>query len=140
MIFEDKYFRKMKFSLEQVEKYITSADKDIKIASTTNDPDIKFQFAYNALIKLGIAAIASRDYKVSSRAGHHIKIIEKASEILKYKDVLIYGNQMRKTRNTELYDGGVLITKKQADEYAQFIKVLRNRIGIVLKKKENRLL
>lgn len=121
MEFEDKYFKKFNFSRKQVEKYLNSALKDLNIAKESKITEVKFQFAYNSFIKLGIALIACCGYKVSSRTGHHRKIIEKMAEILNDKDILIYGNEMRKIRNTELYDGGVFITDKQAEEYLNFI-------------------
>jgi len=119
--FEDKYFKKFNFSKKQVQKYLDSALKDIKIAKEAEIAEVKFQFAYNSFIKLGIALVACHDYRVSSRIGHHTKILEKLSKILGDKDILIYGNEMRKTRNKELYDGGVIITDKQAEEYLDFI-------------------
>jgi hypothetical protein len=139
MIFEENYFKAMKFSNEMLEKYCNSADRDIEIARTSDIPEVKFQFAYNALIKLGTVLIAGNGYKVSSRIGHHIKIIEKASEILGNKEILIYGNQMRKTRNTELYDGGIFITKKQAEEYANFVIDIYNDVRLFLKRKRGKL-
>ncbi|MCG2701251.1 MAG: hypothetical protein V1825_03625 [Candidatus Falkowbacteria bacterium] len=118
--FENNHFKKFDFNDEQIKKYLNSAGKDLNIAKQSYVEEVKFQFAYNALIKLGIALIACYGYRVSSRQGHHIKVIEKISEILKNENVLIYGNQMRKTRNTELYDGGIMITEKQADDYCNF--------------------
>ncbi|HUS50283.1 MAG TPA: hypothetical protein VMZ91_08955, partial [Candidatus Paceibacterota bacterium] len=115
------YFKKFNFSKKQVQKYLDSALKDIKIAEESKIAEVKFQFAYNSLIKLGIALVACRGYKVSSRMGHHTKILEKMSKILGDKNILMYGNEMRKTRNKELYDGGVIITNKQTEEYFDFI-------------------
>jgi len=121
MEFEDKYFKKFNFSRKQVENYLKSALKDLNIAKESKITEVKFQFAYNSFIKLGIALIACRGYKVSSRTGHHRKILEKIAEILNDKDILIYGNEMRKIRNTELYDGGIFISDKQTEEYLNFI-------------------
>lgn len=123
--FENKYFAKLNFSGDQIKKYLNSARKDFKIAKSAAVAEVKFQFTYNAFIKLGISLIACRGYKVKSRAGYHIKILEKMAEILGNKDVLIYGNQMRKTRNTELYNGGsAMITGKQSVEYLNFAEKL----------------
>lgn len=121
MEFEDKYFRKLNFSRKQVEKYLNSALRDLAIAKESKITEVQFQFAYNSFIKLGITLIACSGYKVSSRAGHHIKILEKMSDILKDQNILIYGNAMRKVRNIELYDGGIFITKKQTEEYLNFV-------------------
>ena len=119
--FDNNFFKKFNFTNEQKKKFYDTAFKDINIANESGIQEVKFQFTYNALIKLGITLIACYGYKVSSRRGHHIKIIEQLADILKNEDILGYGNQMRKMRNTELYDGGILITQKQADEYCGFV-------------------
>jgi len=138
--FEDKYFKKFNFSKKQVQKYLDSALKDLKIAEESEIAEVKFQFAYNCFIKLGIVLIACYGYKVSSRMGHHTKILEKMSKILNTKDVLIHGNEMRKTRNKELYDGGVIITNKQAAEYLVFISKIYKSSQKFLKRYFNTLL
>lgn len=121
--FENKYFRKFGFTKNQIKRYVSSAHKDLKIARSASMAEVKFQFTYNSFIKLGISLIACYGYRVKSRSGHHIKILEKASEILKNKNILMYGNQMRKTRNVELYDGGsAMITDKQSGEYFKFVE------------------
>jgi len=132
--FEDNYFQKFDFSRKQVKKYLDSARKDLKIAKESDIVDVRFQFSYNSLIKLGVALIACHGYKVRARVGHHVKILEKISEMLNDENILIYGNQMRKTRNTELYDGGIIITDKRAEEYFDFVLRLADSSGGILKK------
>ncbi|MDP8258217.1 MAG: hypothetical protein P9L90_02165 [Candidatus Aadella gelida] len=61
-----------------------SAQRDLKIAESTNISDVVFKFTYDALIKLGIMLIAKKGYKVRSTAGHHIKILEKLSQVPEY--------------------------------------------------------
>ena len=57
------------------------------------------------------------------------------AEILGNKDILAYGNQMRKTRNTELYDGGsMMITGKQSVEYLNFTEKLFDSSREIFKK------
>lgn len=94
----------------------------MKIAEKYDDPEVRFQFVFNSLIKFGITLIASYGYKVNSRKGHHQKVLEKMSEILNNSDILISSERIRKTRNTDLYDGGTIITEKQSDEYLSFLK------------------
>jgi phage pi2 protein 07 len=131
--FENKYFKEFKFSKKQIDRFIYSATKDLEIAKDSNVPEVQFQFAYNSFIKLGIALVACYGYKVSSRTGHHVKILEKMSEILENKDILIHGNKMRKIRNTELYDGGIIITNKQAGEYFSFVQEIYKTVQRFLK-------
>lgn len=121
IVFEDKYFKKFKYSRKQIDKFFDSAAKDLDIARGSGIPEVRFQFSYNSLIKMGIASIACCGYKVSSRTGHHTKILEKLSEILDKEDIFLYGDKMRKARNTELYDGGIVISEKQAGDYLLFV-------------------
>ena len=85
-------------------------------------PDVVFKFGYDALLKLGIALIAQKGYKIRSKAGHHIKILEKLSQLLQDEDIVILGNKMRQERNINLYDGGFFVGEKDSHEYLEFIK------------------
>jgi hypothetical protein len=104
----------MDFSQRQIENYFISAIKDMKIAEKYDDHEVRFQFIFNSLIKFGITLIAFHGYKVNSRKGHHQKVLEKMSEILGNDDILITSEIIRKNRNTEFYDGGIIITNKQS--------------------------
>lgn len=122
IVFDPKYFVAFKFKPKQTEQYLQAAGRDFKIASRSGEVEVQFQFAYNALIKLGIALISRLGYKVKSRSGHHIKILEKIALILNDKNILSVGNKMRIKRNYDLYGGGVLISEKEASEYINWLK------------------
>jgi len=136
MIFDPKYFKKMDFSQRQIENYFISAIKDMKIAEKYDDPEVRFQFIFNSLIKFGITLIAFHGYKVNSRKGHHQKVLEKMSEILGDDDILITSEIIRKNRNTEFYDGGIIITEKQSEEYLSFLKKVYNLSRSFLSEKD----
>ncbi len=125
--FESNYFKKLKFTESQIQQYFMSAKKSLEIAQQSNIPEVIFKFSYDALIKLGIALIAKRGYKARSVKGHHIKILEKASLLLKNKKINTTGNEMRQKRNIDLYDGGTLISKKDSQAYAEFIQGVFNK-------------
>lgn len=122
--FENNYFRKIKFTDGQIKQYFRAAKRDLNIASESNVPEIVFKFSYDALIKLGIALIAKRGYKVRSAIGHHVKILEKMSQILRNEDIITFGNKMRKDRNFDFYGGGILISQKDSQEYLKFTSSL----------------
>ena len=124
IIFDSKYFQKFEFKRRQTEKYLQAAFRDLKIANQSGVAEVEFQFTYNALIKLGIALISRLGFKVKSRNGHHIKILEKMALILDDKDIYSIGNKMRKKRNADLYEGGVLISEKEAAEYKDWLKTI----------------
>jgi len=128
--FESQYFQKLAFKEEQIDQFVKSALHDLKIAASADIPDVVFKFSYDALIKLGIVLIAKKGHKVRSTTGHHIKILEKLSQILKEEDILVLGNKMRQERNVNLYDGGFFVGDKDSREYLDFIKNIFKKADI----------
>jgi hypothetical protein len=128
--FESQYFQKLAFKEEQTDQFLKSALHDLKIAESSEIPDVIFKFSYDALIKLGIALIAKKGYKIRSTTGHHVKILEKLSQILKEEDILVLGNKMRQERNVNLYDGGFFVGEKDSLEYLEFVKSTFKKAGI----------
>lgn len=119
--FPTDYFQKFDFSRRQLSAYLDSARHQLKIAVDSQVPEVVFEFSYNALIKFGIYLLAEKGYKTRSVPGHHVKILEKMSEILDNEDVLIFGNQMRQERNFNLYDEGRPVSRKETKEFLDFI-------------------
>jgi len=127
MKFDDRYFKHFDFNKEQVDKNLQNALKDFKIAKKDNILEVKFNYTYTSLIKAGIALLSFYKMKIKSVPGHHIKIIEKISNILKNDTIDEIGNVMRSKRNLDFYAGGIEITEKECHEYIDFIeKVLRD--------------
>ena len=128
--FESQHFQKLVFGEEQIEQFLKSALHDLKIAESTDISDVIFKFSYDALIKLGIMLIAKKGYKIRSTAGHHIKILEKLSQLLEDEDIPVLGNKMRQERNANLYDGGFFVGEKDSLEYLEFVKITFKKAGI----------
>ena len=122
MKFNKKDFRKIDFTHEEVEQYMKNARQDMEIAGHSDIPQVKFDFSYKAFIKLGIAAIAKKGFRVTSKRGHHIKIIGKLSELLRDDTIDAVGNTMRGKRNQDFYGGGIEVSEKEAEEYSGFVK------------------
>lgn len=132
-IFESKHFAKFKFTPEQIERYFNNATRDLKIASEDDHLEVKFNYCYNALIKAGIALIAAKGgVKIRSIAGHHVKIIEKMSEILNDEMVMAVGNAMRTKRNEDFYGGGIFISEKESTEYLKYVKDILDKIKLLI--------
>lgn len=89
---------------------------------------MKFNYAYTALIKAGIALLSFYQVKIRSVPGHHVKIIDKMSEILGDDTINDIGNVMRSKRNMDFYSGGIEVTKKECSEYIQFVDNVLIRI------------
>ena len=128
--FASQHFQKLTFQKQQINQFLQSAQHDLKIAKQSEVPDVIFKFSYDALIKLGIALIAKKGYKIRSKAGHHIKILEKLSQLLKDEDVVVLGNKMRQERNVNLYDGGFFVGEKDSLEYLEFVKSTFKKAGV----------
>jgi len=128
--FESQHFQKLAFKDEQIDQFVKSALHDLKIAEESDIPDVVFKFSYDALIKLSIVLIAKKGYKVRSTTGHHVKILEKLSQILKEEDILVLGNKMRQERNFNLYEGGFFVGEKDSLEYLKFVKSTFKKAGV----------
>ena len=128
-------FEKFAFTARQIDQYYKSASRDLKIAQTSDIPEVIFKFSYDALLKLAIAVCAKNNLRVKSRQGHHIELINKLSEIIKDEDVKIIGQEMRSKRNWDLYGGGALISKKEADEFLIWAKKIFKTADVYLYKK-----
>jgi len=123
MQFEDRYFKKLEFSPEQIKQNLDNASRDLHIAKEDSILEVKFNYAYTALIKLGIALLSSRKVKIKSVPGHHVKIIEKAAEILDDSGIATMGNLMRSKRNLDFYGGGIEVTEKECAEFVKFAEL-----------------
>jgi len=135
--FETKFFQKKKFEEKTISKYFRNATKNLGIAIRSKEPEVMFTFSYSALIKIGIVLIAVYGYRVRSRTGHHIKILEKLSQILNNKNIEIIGEKMRKKRNLDLYEGGIIIDLKEAQQYLNFIKEIIEKAEEFLKSQKS---
>jgi hypothetical protein len=82
---------------------------------------VMFRFSYDGLIKLAIAVCAANGLRAKSTAGHHYDLIEKLSVYLNDVNIKVIGNRMRDKRNRDLYDGGIVISEKDANEYLTWI-------------------
>lgn len=138
MEFENKYFKRFKFSEGQIKKYSKNARSDLEIAKKDSFLDVKFNYAYTALIKAGVALLSAYQTKVRSVPGHHIKLIEKVSQILKDESISDIANVMRSKRNLGLYAGGMEVTEKECREYIKFAEETIKKIDLVIKKLEDR--
>ncbi len=113
MAFNEAFFQKHTFPKEEVDRLLTAAEHDLKIASEDSFPEVKFTYAYNALLKGGIALLAMNGVRLRSVPGHHVILIEKLAELLKNPDVRTLGNAMRTKRNIDMYAGGAAIKRKR---------------------------
>ncbi len=132
--FNTKHFQKFSFTNEQSDRFLQNALRDLKIAKEDGIPEVRFTYAYQALLKAGIALLAKNEsLKVRSAPGHHIAVISKMSEVLNDDSINIVGDRMRIKRNKDLYDGGDIVSAKEAEECLKFVEKVLKRIGKLFK-------
>lgn len=124
---DPEFFKKAKFSKIQIAGYLKNAFRDLEIAAKDSFVEVRFTYAYQALIKAGLALLAHEGIKVRALPGHHIRILEAASRILQDPDAFTIGNAMRMKRNEDLYGEGGFVSEKEAEEYLEFVRVLLDR-------------
>ena len=129
---QDRCFTRLKFSREQIEENLANAQRDLKIAKKDNILDVKFNFAYSALIKGGIALLSHSQLRIKSIPGHQAKIIEYLGQVLKDDSIETLGNLMRQKRNQDFYGGGIEVTEKECEEYLSFTEGVLKRIEKLL--------
>jgi hypothetical protein len=132
-------FEKFRFSRKQIEKYHSSAKRDLKIASEADISEVRFRFCYDALLKLAMAVCAENNLRVKSRRGHHIELIKKLSFFLKDEEIEILANEMRSKRNWDLYGGGIIISFKEANEYLNWTKKIFRQAETLVNRNQTRL-
>ena len=132
MKFEDAYFTRFDFTEKQIINNWENALRDLRIAKKDAIREVKFNYAYSAFIKAGMALLSFHKIKVKSVPGHHIKIIEKMSQILSDNSINDIGNAMRTKRNLDFYAGGVEVSEKECTEYLEFVNDTLDKIQKIL--------
>lgn len=121
MIFDKNSFNAVKFNKEQINNILNSALRDLFVAKKSDIVEVVFRFSYDALLKFGMYILAKNGYKVRSVPGHHQKIIEQSSAILRNEYFLVVGERMRRQRNFDLYDCNFTVSQKDVFEYLEFV-------------------
>jgi len=103
--FEDKFFEKFEFTKEQTRKHLNNSLKDLQIANRVGIIDVKFNYAYSALLKAGIALLSLERRRIKSVPGHQVKIIQILAQLLDDKSIEDLGNVMRTKRNQDFLRG-----------------------------------
>lgn len=128
MKFDPNFFIKQKFTEAQLKKHGQSAQRDLNIAQTSKESEVRFHFTYMAMLKAGIYYLARHGYRVKGVPGHHQKVIEALSRIMELQDIQIVGDKMRKDRNLDLYSAELLTSPEEIQEYFHFVKDLFKKI------------
>lgn len=128
MKFDKTFFARQEFTAKALSDLAASAERELEIAVSSPVAEVKFHFAYMALLKAGIYRIAREGYRVKSAPGHHKMIIETLSELLGDKEVAVVGDKMRRDRNLDLYAAGAVLSSAETDTHIKFIEGICKRV------------
>ena len=134
--FNNKYFQKSNSTQKQMDKALANAERDLSIAKEDRFLIVRFNYAYMALLKCGTTLLQHYGHRVRSVPGHHVKILEKMSELLKDEDIMTIGNIMRSKRNRDLYDGGIEVTEKECNDFVEFTEKVYDLVNALIKSKK----
>lgn len=117
-------FEQFNYSKLQIGKYFEAAANDLRLAKSTNEPELVFYACYNLVVKTAMAVCAKNNLRVKSRVGHHVELINKLAECLNDPEIEVVADKMRTKRNRDLYDGGAITSEKEANFYLSFCENL----------------
>ena len=100
----------------------------------------RFNFAYNAALKLATAALGAYGYR-ASRDQHHFRVIHSLLFTIEAERSLIdLLDRFRKKRNTSMYERSGTISEQEADEAVEVAVKLQGMIETWLQKNHPELL
>lgn len=127
---DKNYFTEFQFSKDQIKQHYLNATRDLMIAKEDKFNEVRFTYAYQALIKLAICILAKQGYKVNSIQGHHVKLLDEMSKILNNTNIYVMGNAMRMKRNQDLYGAGTYLSIKEVEEAVEFVDEIAKHIKL----------
>jgi hypothetical protein len=107
----------------QIDRFLASADK--KLASARKilafDEEACLQQAYEAMLKATLGFMFSHGLRARSIPGHHVAIIEFASQRIdkKHAALLTVFDRLRRKRNLALYDDTGFVSHQDAEQAIQ---------------------
>jgi len=137
MGFNEELFQKQIFDASTVKKFLREAEVDLGLAYQNSEPRAQFWFVYSSFLRCGMALMATRGYRVRSKEGHHIFIIQKIAEILNDSSILDAGDYMRKKRNKDAYREIVSPTEEEISRYLNFVSDIYKRTEYYISKQEH---
>lgn len=114
---ENGWLREHVSSVEEMRNLLGGAERklrDARVPALSNDG--RFQFAYEAILRLAMAALAAEGYRASTQS-HHYRSIGSLSHTLGIEDARVrILDSFRRKRNISVYDSAGEITDAELEE------------------------
>jgi hypothetical protein len=118
-----------KTSHEEIAALLAIADRDIAASQTSNlVADWRFAIAYNAILQLGVAALAAAGYR-AERANQHYRVIQSLSLTLQCDVATLRKlDAFRRKRNLADYERAGLVSESEVQEAIAAARHLRQQV------------
>ena len=132
---KSRYLTEHTTSPQEIRDLRRGADQDIRDSQVPGlSPGGRFNFAYNAVLKLATAALAASGYR-ASRDQHHFRVIHSLSfTIAADRSLIDLLDWCRKKRNISMYERPGTISEHEADEMVDLAVKLQGLIETWLQK------
>jgi hypothetical protein len=132
---KSRYLTEHTTSPQEIRDLRQGADRDVSDSQVPGlSPGGRFNFAYNAALKLATAALAASGYR-ASRDQHHFRVIRSLRFTIAADQSLIdLLDRCRKKRNISMYERPGTISEHEADEMVDLAVKLQGLIETWLKK------
>ena len=125
----NKWIRAHESSVEEIERLLAIADRDIGQSQTPGlGPEWRFDIAYNSALQSATAALAAAGYQ-AERQNKHMRTIECLPFTIGLSaDEVGFLDACRRKRHAAVYDQVGAVSDREADEMIQFAERLRRLV------------
>jgi len=131
-----KKLKPQRIDFEQIGRFLAGAEKKLAAArkNLEIDEEASYQLAYEAMLKASLGLMLLFGMRPRSLPGHHVTIIEFASEKLgkEFRGLISMFNRMRRKRHQAIYDVTGAISKDEARHALEtaeaYLEAIRNEI------------
>lgn len=135
--FNSGWLRRHQTSREEIQSLLNLINRDLNDCRVPElSTDWRFAIAYNAALQCCTIALYCQGYKPARGQSEHYRVIQSIVFTLgeEFADDRDYLNACRNKRNISDYDAAGTISKKEAEELADFAGELHNKLQDWLKK------
>ncbi|MCK5707244.1 MAG: HEPN domain-containing protein [Candidatus Aureabacteria bacterium] len=134
-LIKEDVIKKCPIDFHAINKLVGRANIDIKTAERNlkDDEECAYNYAYNAMLRSGLALMFSEGYRPKIK-GKHLTVIRFTSSVLgvKFKKVINSYDIMRRKRHRFIYEPDLPCSKKEAEESLiiakNFVKIIQKSI------------
>jgi uncharacterized protein (UPF0332 family) len=142
VLLKEGVIKKCPIDYKAITNLINRAYTDLKTArrNLADDEECAYNYAYNAMLRSGMALMASEGFRPEIK-DKHLTIVKFASSILgdRFKALVNNYDFMRRKRHRFIYEPGFPCSRKEAEDALQNAQAFLDAIHKLIKKKNPQL-